>query len=68
MGKDYYDILGVQKDATEADVKKVCYRLKIVLDVKYSLIILSVYKCHVIRKLFILYLGVQKNGVEISSR
>ena len=23
MGKDYYDILGVQKDATEADVKKV---------------------------------------------
>jgi DnaJ-class molecular chaperone len=23
MGKDYYDILGVQKDATESDVKKV---------------------------------------------
>ena len=23
MGKDYYDILGVQKDAAEADVKKV---------------------------------------------
>ena len=23
MGKDYYDILGVQKDATEADIKKV---------------------------------------------
>ena len=23
MGKDYYEILGVQKDATEADIKKV---------------------------------------------